>query len=394
MKSKTIINERRKVWRVIVSSIRGAFPFSKKSELVAFNKFAGKFSWQFPGINKSDTDFFLFLERFFARFGNSHSKLNKYPTKKFYLPKGYQVAQNGDNFYLIRKGNFLGKIILIDGLSPRALLRYHYSRVTGPTRHFRISQSLKFILSSYIKQPAHILINTKIGNKLITVTRHRAGKNQKNIKPITIYKYKNDVIYIRIISWRKEVINNNQIEEAINKVARLRGRAIIIDLRGNGGGSQPRAACFAGHFFSTTVPVGISERRLSENSLKTKKSFYYFTRRHPFLNLPVIILINSQCMSASELFISGMLDNQRVMLIGESTAGGSGSPRMFSTTYGRKKVSYQISTWRFYRRTGQPIEGMGIKPHIIVKPKLEDIKSGKDVVLERALKEAKKLAKI
>ena len=144
---KDVVNiKRQRAWQAVVSSIRRTYPFKNKGEFAAFNAFAVDFKRHLPASDKDDAEFFLFLENFFARFGNSHTKLNKYPTKAFYKPAGCEVKLIGGRFHLMRYGTYMGELILVDGRSPKALLSYRYTRTAGTTRRFRLYQALKLVL--------------------------------------------------------------------------------------------------------------------------------------------------------------------------------------------------------------------------------------------------------
>jgi Peptidase family S41 len=385
--------KRRQLWRAIVSSIKETYPFCKESEVIAFSNLARSYGRRLPLDNKSDADFFLFMEKFFVAFGNSHTKLNKYPNQKSYLLRGYKVLLISGNFYLMRGADYLGRLISVNGVSPQKLFRYHFARIAGATRRFRQSQVLKFILADKIRRPAKLLVRVGSRKKMLTIRRQEPIKKKFRQRIFTIRKY-GSIVYVGIASWLKGRLNYKQIDVVIKRIELLKPKALIIDVRGNGGGSSSLPIYFAGHFFSSTVLIGTSQRRSSKRRLSTKESMYFIAPRQPFLNIPIVMLIDSTCLSANEIFIAGMNDNKRVLLLGESTGGGSGSPRLFKKTYGRRKVTYQVSTWRYYRRNGRLLEGNGIRPHIIVKPRLKDIKRGKDTMLAAALYEAEKLSNL
>jgi len=85
-----------------------------------------------------------------------------------------------------------------------------------------------------------------------------------------------------------------------------------------------------------------------------------------------------------------MKDNKRALIIGETTGGGSGNPKKIEFPFKGSSFEILVSTWIYYRPNKKQLEGEGIKPHIVIKPTLEDIKNKKDRVLERAMIEADK----
>jgi hypothetical protein len=100
---------------------------------------------------------------------------------------------------------------------------------------------------------------------------------------------------------------------------------------------------------------------------------------------PVVLLTNPLVFSAGEFFTAAMKDTGRARTIGDTTAGSSGRPIWRRAG----PLRYRISTWREYRLTGQLIEGHGIEPDLRVLPTVEDLRTGRDVVLERAMQEVR-----
>jgi C-terminal processing protease CtpA/Prc len=113
----------------------------------------------------------------------------------------------------------------------------------------------------------------------------------------------------------------------------------------------------------------------------------------PYLELPIVLLIDTSCFSSNEYFIAGMKDNKRAILLGETTGGGSGNPIKLIFPFKKSFFELFISTWLYFRPNGQPLEGRGIKPHIIIKPRIKDLLAQNDAVLRRARAEAKRLIK-
>ena len=70
------------------------------------------------------------------------------------------------------------------------------------------------------------------------------------------------------------------------------------------------------------------------------------------------------------------------MIVGETTEGSSGQPYIYDFD---DQISIAIGTKREYLPDGSPFEGRGIEPDVSVQPTIQDLKAGRDVVLEKAL---------
>lgn len=73
--------------------------------------------------------------------------------------------------------------------------------------------------------------------------------------------------------------------------------------------------------------------------------------------------------------------------MGEPTGGSTGQPLFYSLPFGGMGA---VCSKRDLMSDGSEFVGFGIKPDIVLRPSLQDIRNQKDIVLETALKELKK----
>ena len=97
---------------------------------------------------------------------------------------------------------------------------------------------------------------------------------------------------------------------------------------------------------------------------------------------PVVILIDAACASACEDFVLPFKSSGRGTLIGEPTSGSTGQPFLWDFGNG---MSFRVSSRRVYMPDGSQFEGVGILPDEEVRPTIEDLRTGRDPVRERAL---------
>ncbi len=96
----------------------------------------------------------------------------------------------------------------------------------------------------------------------------------------------------------------------------------------------------------------------------------------------LVILADGGCFSACEGFLVPFRDTGRGTIIGAATGGSSCQPVFFDLGQG---YQFQVSTKREYLPDGSAFEGVRIQPHVTVEPPVEDIRRGRDPVLERGL---------
>jgi len=167
-------------------------------------------------------------------------------------------------------------------------------------------------------------------------------------------------------------------------------KALILDLRGNHGGSTPDnlAAALMDRPYrwkaeSTAATIAVlrawgtlgSHTELAWSSDPQQPS-------HPLYTGPLYILVDGGCFSACEDLLVPFKDNHRALIIGERTGGSTGQPYFHRFGNG---MSFSVSTKREYFPDGSPFEGVGVAPDIEVHTSAADLKSGNDPVLAKAL---------
>jgi len=140
----------------------------------------------------------------------------------------------------------------------------------------------------------------------------------------------------------------------------------LVDLRTNGGGSEPRARQIAGLFAEERALYARSKRRAGPNAddlLESPPRYFAPTVAEPFTR-PVICLVGPGCVSSGEGFALMMKALDHVTLVGRPTRGASGNPQAVTLSNG---VKVWFSRWVSMEPDGTPIEGRGILPDVEVE---------------------------
>ncbi|MBT0587124.1 carboxy terminal-processing peptidase [Alteromonas oceanisediminis] len=139
-------------------------------------------------------------------------------------------------------------------------------------------------------------------------------------------------------------------------------KGVIIDLRGNGGGSLPEATLLTGLFIDKgpVVQIRYGEGRVSVNR-DTDGVVHY--------DGPLTVLVDRYSASASEIFAAAMQDYNRALIIGEQTFGKGtvqqhrGLGRIYDL-YENPLGSVQFTIAKFYRINGGSTQHKGVVPDI------------------------------
>jgi carboxyl-terminal processing protease len=94
----------------------------------------------------------------------------------------------------------------------------------------------------------------------------------------------------------------------------------------------------------------------------------------------LFLLVDRFCGSACEDFVMPFKDTGRGVLVGETTQGSSGNPYRADLGDG---ISVAVGAKRYRFPDGQPFEGVGIAPDVLVERRISSIAAGRDDVLDR-----------
>jgi C-terminal processing protease CtpA/Prc len=172
------------------------------------------------------------------------------------------------------------------------------------------------------------------------------------------------VAYIKIPSWLPQV--KKEIEDIKTSCLSQREQydAIILDLRGNGGGNSGVSNTFGSIFFDHDVNYGKHIARIKNQGLKEEEAFMPSDTEN-FIDKPMVIIINKRCSSSCLLFSAPFKVTGRATLMGESTEGGSGWPVSIPVSIEGKDYIVRIPSKRFVLKGKEkPIEETAITPDI------------------------------
>ena len=161
-------------------------------------------------------------------------------------------------------------------------------------------------------------------------------------------------------------------------VATLEGadvKALVVDLRDNGGGSYETNQRVANRF----IPEGALHQELSRNGQTTTvvADGSAWGRR-----VPVSVLVNARTGSASELLSSALRENDVANLVGMPTRGGVAGGRQFPLADGS---TLTIAVVALRSGKGEEIEHVGLEPDLTVDLDMAALAEGRDTQMEAAL---------
>lgn len=220
----------------------------------------------------------------------------------------------------------------------------------------------------------------------VVLTIWRVGKKE----PLII-KVVRDVIDIPTIATKElgngifkidlynfSAVSPNLFRGALRSFVESGDKKLILDLRGNPGGYLEAAIDMASWFLPSGKIV------VRENFGSNKEETVYRSKGYDVFsdNLKFVILVDGGSASASEILAGALSEQGRAILVGEKTFGKGSVQELVNIT---PDTSLKVTIARWLTPNGLSISKQGIIPQYEVKRTQEDIVSGKDPQLQKAI---------
>ncbi|MDA9174500.1 carboxy terminal-processing peptidase [Gammaproteobacteria bacterium] len=183
--------------------------------------------------------------------------------------------------------------------------------------------------------------------------------------------------YIDFNSWRARDpdfrSSSKDVENILNKFKLANVDAVIVDLRGNSGGSLYEANKLTGLFVSSGPTLQVKE---SNGDIRP----WGDARATQVWKKPMAVMVDRYSASASEIFAGAIQDYQRGLIIGHKTFGKGTVQQLDDLTSGQLKLTES----KFYRVTGSGMQNRGVEPDITL-PSTWDIEESGESALDSAL---------
>jgi carboxyl-terminal processing protease len=172
-------------------------------------------------------------------------------------------------------------------------------------------------------------------------------------------------------------LTTKELRAAVEEIERDGGRALVLDLRDNGGGLLNQAIDVCSLFLPEGKPVVSTHGRDPGRTrdFTAKKGAELFA---PADRRPVVVLMNNQSASASEIVASALQDNKRAVVVGERSYGkGSVQKLLPLNGDGDDKAAVKLTTETYWRPNGENMDRQlatkekpdewGVRPDVEVK---------------------------
>jgi hypothetical protein len=167
-------------------------------------------------------------------------------------------------------------------------------------------------------------------------------------------------------------------------LAQLAGvRALIVDVRNNGGGNNQNGLEIAARFADRSRTYGaVRYRSGPRHDDFTPPLTLTVSPGGRRFSGPVTVLTNRRDASSTEDFVLAMRVLPTVTVVGDTTLGAFGNPLTRELVNG---WTYRFSQWIEYGPDGTSYEAIGLAPGVWVRGSAAELQNGHDAILDSAL---------
>ena len=197
-----------------------------------------------------------------------------------------------------------------------------------------------------------------------------------NIPTIQTELRKDGIFVIELYNF--SATSSGLFRTALREFIESGSKKLILDLRGNPGGYLEAAVEIASWFLPGGKVV------VTEDYADRQGDIVHRSRGYNVLspNVHMVILVDRGSASESEILAGALRHYHIARLVGTNTFGKGSVQELVSIT---PDTSLKITVARWLTPDGTQIPAEGIEPDVVAKPTDEDIKAGKDVILDKAV---------
>ncbi|NOT37095.1 MAG: carboxy terminal-processing peptidase [Saprospiraceae bacterium] len=175
--------------------------------------------------------------------------------------------------------------------------------------------------------------------------------------------------YIRLPKFYAELESPNgvscarDVTKELKKLQSEGAKSLVLDLRNNGGGSLQEVVEMAGLFFKNGTVVQVKD--------KERVTSYNDTDEGIVFDGPIVVMINNNSASASEILAACLQDYKRAVIVGGNRSFGKGSVQRFVNLdringYDNLKPlgELKITIQKYYRVSGGSVQLKGVEPDV------------------------------
>ena len=347
--------ERRSLYREQVARIAATQPVSSQAEAESLAAWVARAAHSILGVPSAVT----LMEMAAAAVGG----LDEYSA---FLTNGQL-----DDLYAQIEGNFVGLGVELNSASDGLLVVHVIPGSPAERSGIRAGDHLvgvgsRSIGGMSVDEAAHLLQGPE--GSLVTlailrapsparaVTVRREYVEVPSVEQARMLDASAGIATLKLTSFQKTTAAD--LEAALRKLDAAGMRSLVIDLRGNPGGLLSAAVDVADLFLERGLVVATRGRSPDED-------FNYSAGRPGTWRMPLVLLIDGDSASSSEIFAGAIRDHRRGSIVGSRSYGKGSIQGIFPLD--AAGVGMRLTTAKFFSPHGLPYSGVGVEPDVPVQ---------------------------
>ena len=274
------------------------------------------------------------------------------------------VALNGFN---VNRDDLWKMQYVFSALRPQPVLRLLLQDEAGAQRQVDVAAK--------IQQHKRITDLTFSGSGEDIFDLIRESETEEHLMRARFAEYGDQLITLKVPEF---LFSQDEVQNMIGRARKYPN--LIIDLRGNPGGSVDTLKYLAGGVFDKQVKIADRVGR-KETKPEVAKSWH-----NPYSG-KIAVLVDARSASAAELFARIIQLEKRGTVIGDQSSGSVMEAKHYDEKMGSDTVIFygaSITEWDLLMSDGKSLEHRGVMPDEVVLPGAHDIASGRDPALAYA----------
>lgn len=211
--------------------------------------------------------------------------------------------------------------------------------------------------------------------RYVTLVRARI-----DIPNVTAELIDGDVGYLRLLTFNMKTAAD--LADEIAALEEQGATSLVLDVRDNPGGMLDAAVQVTSLFIEDGVVVRVEQRGLPEVTERASGG--------AVTQMPLVLLVNGNSASASEVLAGALQDYERATLVGEKTFGKGSVQTVEQLSWGGG-VKFTVA--HYLTSKSRRIDGVGLTPDVVVEMDFRDqAERETDSQLQRAVSEAQRAA--
>ena len=239
-------------------------------------------------------------------------------------------------------------------------------------KQLELNQAVDYIVGP-VGSPIEIQALRSGRSGRVTLTRQKIAVY--SVMDVRMEDRSKGIAYLKLEQFADSTMN--EIDAALTNLHQQGMQSLIMDLRGNPGGLLTTAIALSDRFLPAGTIVSTRGRTREDNSIETAR--YAKTWK-----MPLVVLIDHNSASASEIFAAAIQENGRGLIVGEKSYGKGTVQTLFPLE--SFPAALRLTTAKFYSPKGREMAGAGVTPDVKVSNETAESRQD-DAVLSEGLRQ-------